>query len=207
MSYFVAVTFSPQSLSWPQLTSFAKRVETLPGPSQFEMAILPPFRHESVPPHECAPLWDELADLVENYFLGVEEAGLMSFSSLACSTGSKSSLLGLAPDWSDDWYHCQEDLKEVLLEQGFVFKKTKNRRKNPDIDLVTQLPLARFQEHTDLEQALVQAQLELQLPLMLRTEGVALFEKTLLGPRVLRKFFTFSASAANLEIERYSFAG
>jgi hypothetical protein len=207
MKYYLALTFSSQSLAWPQLESFSKRLETHPRSSRFEMAILPPFGHDSLLSHECDPIWEELSELVESHFWGLEDHALMRFSSLTWKGGGKSSFIGLGPELNEDWYHCQQELREVLLGEGFHFKKTKNRRKNPDADLEVKLPLAAFADISELHPAMELASSELQLPLTLRTDYLGLFEKTALGPRLMRKFFTFSPTSANLELERYSFAG
>lgn len=207
MKFYLALKFSPQSLAWPQLESFSRRVETHQRANRFEMAILPPFGHETLLPHELSPIWEDLCDTIEGHLLGLDELQLMKFHNLKWRGGSKSSFLGLGPEFSEDWFHCQEEVKEELLAQGFQFKKAKNRRKNPEVDLEVELPLAGFQDSHELPFALEQAQLELQLPLTLRTDFLGLFEKGPLGVKLLRKVFTFSATEANLELERYSFTG
>lgn len=187
----------------PQLQSFSKRVETKSDAQVFELMILPAFWHETMEPMELLECWDDLADLAENHFMGVEQTEFLKFAGLSCS----SQTLELAPVFDNEWFHCQEDLKDTLLELGFQFKKTKNRRKNPDRDLEVFLPIAHFEEALDLELAINTAQQELQLPLMLLTSTLSLYEKTAQGTRLIRHLFTFLPTAATLELERYSFAG
>lgn len=207
MKYFIALTFSSHSLSWPLIESFSKRFESFPKSRFFEMALLPPFGHETMSDVPVEDLWDELGDIIENCLIGVEELNLLTFEAIDFTTGRRSANLSFRPTINDNLYHCQEAIKEFLKEEGFQFKKTKNRRKNPEKDLDLLWPVAHFNAHHELEQALGVAQSEFQLPLILRTEAIYLFEKTANGPKVLRKFFTFAPNTANLELERYHFAG
>jgi hypothetical protein len=187
----------------PQLQSFSKRVETNQKGLAFELPILPDFWHETMEPQEFNDCWEGLADLAENHFMGIEETELLKFQGLSCATG----VLGLSPQFDQEWVFCQEEIKETLLGLGFQFKKTKNRRKNPNGDLEVFLPLAYFQEEHELELALSRANSELQLPLVLLTSSLNLYEKTAQSPRLIRHLFTFLPTAATLELERYSFAG
>jgi hypothetical protein len=203
MSFSISLTFSSQSLSMPQLQSFSKRVETKPLSQAFEISILPDFWHESMEQQDFFDCWEDLADLAENHFLGIDETGLLKFKGLSCLSGA----LGLAPQFENEWFYCQEEIKDTLLERGFQFKKTKNRRKRPNADLEVFMPIAQFNEDAELEMALALASNELQLPLVLLTSTLNLYEKTAQGTRLIRHLFTFLPTAATLEIERYSFAG
>ena len=174
MEYFIGLTFDQSSIHHQKIESFRSRFDSKFGKAQtVQLTILPPFEIEFKNKDEEENFIEEVADLLEGHFMGIEEISQMEFNGLTFSSG-KSGSLSLTPIISPDFLYAQESLYSLLRDYGVKFKKTK--------DVLTSiLPIGRLEHGADLEGALEVARIEFASPFVLNANSLVLFEKT---PRV-----------------------
>lgn len=203
MTFFIALTFSSDSLHYQKIDSFRRRFDSKfwKGP-QLHLSLLPPFR---VNRPNLSRLSTTLIDEIDNYMQDLLEVSEVNFSGIDFTTGKKSTLF-LVPHMPIDLAHCSESLFEILLDHGAVFKKRKEYK--GDYTSMSErvfLPIGRFHDPFLTEAAVETARCEFPNKFSLKADSITLFEITPSGWSPRRKLFTFSREHDNLWEESIGF--
>ncbi len=203
MTFFIALTFSTDSLSYQKIDSFRRRFDSKywKGPS-LHLSLLPPFR---LARPSLSKLGATLTDEIDNYMQDLFAVSEVNFSGIDFTNGRKSTLF-LLPHMPIDLIHCSESLFEILLDEGAHFKKRKEYK--GDYTTLTDrvfLPIGRFSDPFLTEAAVETARSEFPDEFSLKADSITLFENTPNGWSPRRKLFTFSREHDNLWEESIGF--
>lgn len=203
MTFFIALTFSPDSLHYQKIDSFRRRFDSKywKGPA-LHLSLLSPFRPQKMGFKDLQLL---LVDEIENHMQDLLDVSEVHFKGLEFTTGKKS-MLYLKPHMPIDLAHCQEALQDILEAQGALFKK--RRIYKGDYTTASDqafLPIGRFHDPFLTEAAVETARFEFPHEFSLRADSITLFEITANHWTPCRKLFTFGPSQDNLWEESIGF--
>ena len=203
MTFFIALTFSSDSLHYQKIDSFRRRFDSKywKGPI-LQLSLLPPFR---VSKPALRSLMNTLSDEIENHMQDLTEVRDVHFGGIDFTTGKKSTLF-LMPQMPIDLIHCSEALLDIICDHGGSLKK--RRVYKGDYSSETErvfLPIGRFHDPFLTEAAVETARCEFPNEFSLRADSITLFEITASGWSPVRKLFTFSPDLDNLWEESIGF--
>lgn len=203
MTFFIALTFSADSLHYQKIDSFRRRFDSKywKGP-ELHLSLLPPFRPQKMGFKE---LQLTLADEIENYMTDLLEVSEVHFRGIDFTTG-KNSTLFLIPHMPIDIIHCSEALKDILDVSGAQFKRKRVYKGDYSSESDRAfLPIGRFHDPFLTEAAVETARFEFPQEFSLRASSITLFEITSNHWTPCRKLFTFLPGQDNLWEESIGF--
>ncbi len=171
MEYFIGLTFDLGSIHQKTIENFRRRFD-----SKFEkndllqLTLIPSFTINFQSRSEEKTFTEDLTELLEGHFYGLQEISQIEFSGFTFSMGKKG-ILSLTPIISPDLLYCQESIFSFLKEYGVKFKKNKNLQ-----NLI--LPIGRVDSSELLESAIETAKIEFSSPFIMDATSFVLFEKT-----------------------------
>lgn len=199
MQLFIGLTFHPSPLISQKIDSFRKRFDSKYDRSPFlQMTLLSPFKIDFLTTKDFEGVSENLADDLEGCFMGPELPVLVSFRGFDFHTG-KRNILFLKPKLSLDIFYARELLMEGIKLSGGKFHKQRNLGRNSSPSGETFLPIGRFDEISEMKEAVEKAQIEFgHAPFDIPLRDVTLFEK-MPGRWVPRKIlYTFPQPSQDL---------
>lgn len=190
MTYFIGLTFHPESIHFQKINFFRSRYDNKFARSKvLQMTILPPFQLNGTS-YEREKIIELIQDEIENQFLGLDSPLDVQFKGIEFLTGKRPALF-LNPQLPIELFHCQETIREIFKHNNVSFIKKKDSQEKNSDNLKTYLPIGRFQYFTELEGAIEQAQLEFNRPFTMAGNKLVLFEKLPLQWVVRHVFLDF----------------
>lgn len=184
MEYFIGLTFDQGSIHQQKIESFRRRFDSKFGKAQtLQLTILPPFEIDFKNKEDENNFIEEVSELLEGHFMGIEEISQIEFNGITFGSGKNGSL-SLTPMISPDFLYAQESLYSLLRDYGVKFKKTR------DV-LSSILPIGRFENGTLLESAIEVAKTEFATPFVINASGLVLFEKTPREWKIINNLYDF----------------
>lgn len=184
MEYFIGLTFDQGSIHQQKIESFRRRFDSKFGKAQtLQLTILPPFEIEFKNKEEENNFFEEVSDLLEGHFMGIDEISQVQFNGITFGNGKNGSL-ALTPIVSPDFLHAQESLYSLLRDYSVKFKKTK------DV-LSAILPIGRFENGSLMGPAIEVAKSEFATPFVMNATGLVLFEKTPKEWKIINNLYDF----------------
>lgn len=186
MDLFIGLVFDPNHLSSQKINSYRKRYDPkfLKG-SHLQLTLLPPFSFSNDSRHRYQDFVQDLKDLFDGHLHGLTNISNIEFHGIDFITGKKS-LIGLSPKMPIDLVHCQDALKDILVEHDAHFKNPKSVKahtskmeKIGDADSLTLqsfLTIGRFGYPDEMETGLEIAKQEFPQAFTLPVVDICLFK-------------------------------
>ncbi len=126
MDFFIGLVFDPNHLASQKISSYRKRFDPKfnKGP-YLQLTLIAPFSFPDKEQHRLDDFIQDLKDLFDGHLHGLTDLNSIEFHGLEFIDGRKS-LIGLNPKLPIDLVHCQEALKDILIEYGVSFKNPKS---------------------------------------------------------------------------------
>jgi len=170
MDLFIGIKIKDDSVHCSKIKSFKERHDLkFVKEKIIQLTLVPTFEFNSNKNEDYFNFQNELVEILESHFFGVDEIRFLEFNGINFSLGKKS--LFLTPIFSPDFIYCQDSIAHFLKKEGISFKKNKSISQ-------PMLPIGRFDYELQLENAIDVAKLEFSSPFVLEADSIVLFEKT-----------------------------
>lgn len=186
MDLFIGLVFDPNHLSSQKINSYRKRYDPkFYKGSHLQLTLIAPFSFPHDSRHRYQDFVQDIKDLFDGHLHGLNNFSNIEFHGIDFIAGKKS-LIGLSPKLPIDLVHCQEALKDILLEHEVSFKNPKSVKahtsrmeKIGDADsqtLKSFLTIGRFGFPDEMESGLEIAKQEFQEAFTLPVMDICLFK-------------------------------
>lgn len=126
MDLFVGLVFDPNHLVSQKINNYRKRYDPkFYKGTHLQLTLLPPFSFTNDSRYRYQEFVQDLKDLFDGHLHGLSNFANIEFHGIDFISGRKS-LIGLNPKLPIDLVHCQEALKDILLDHGATFKNPKS---------------------------------------------------------------------------------
>ena len=167
---YLSLNISDQSLLAKKINSFRQRYD----PKYYNNPIvnLALFQPIMLDHHRLQSMEEEIADLVDDFFGGINDETTVRFTGLECLSNGRQNILFLKPELCSELSFFRESVIEIA--RGY-----QRRHERKVSDRLRYMPIGRFHNQVDLINAISVVKSEFNFPMELPVRDVSLNTKSM----------------------------